>query len=237
MFNRNDVNVIKTLLIPPLEILASPEYQERIWVNNPSLEEPYYEIFEVFFEISRTLLSHGEEYQLDEKNRESLKELHEMVYNFYTYKILDSDDDIQLFLNQPDWVKIQGKARDLVDALRPIVATRQQYVIESELIPSIAELANPTYQKQNWTSPDNKYAYSNWFINFSEICNFWLLPTEESLKQKNKQHLYDLFKKVDEFDDEWGKIFGDNISALINHPDWIKIQNQAADLLEMLKYR
>lgn len=237
MFNRTDVDVIKTLLIPPLEILANPEYQERIWVNNPNLSVSYWELIENFFEISRTFFSYDEEYQLDEKNRESLKELYEMVDKYYAYKMLNSNDDVQSFINHPDWVKIQWKAKELVEALRILVAARHRDVVETELVPSIEELANHTYQEKKWMFPEGKFTYSNWFMNFCEICDFLLLPSEEGLNQKNKQQLNDLYKKVDEFDDTWRKNLERDASSLISHPNWIEIQNHAAEFLKILKNR
>ena len=237
MFNRMHADVIKTLLIPPLEILASRDYQERFWLNNSELAVPYWEIIENFLEISRTLLSPGEEYQLDEKNRGFLKDLYEMIDNFFTYKMLSGNDDIQSFINNPDWLKIQGKAKELTDVLHPIVRARQRDVIEFDLVPSLEELANQTYQENNWTLPEGKSNYSNWFRNFTELCDFLLLPSEETLNQKNKQHLNDLYKKVDEFDDKWGEVLRRNPSSLIKHADWIKIQYYAADFIEILKNR
>lgn len=228
-----NVDIIKALLIPPLEILANPEYQERVWVNklDPNLSDSYEETLEAF-EICSNLFQPGEEDKLDEKNRKSLEKLYKTVREFY---LSCTDSDIHSLINRPDWVEIQRKARELVDALYPIAAARSRDVIEKDLIPSVEKLASRTYQKQAWVDPKGESTYSKWFMNFSEICDFLLSTNQGYLNQENKRHLRELYEKVDDFDYSWGRTH--DVLFLINHPDWVEIQRIAAEFLERLKNR
>lgn len=228
MFYRSNVNIIKIFLVPLLEILASRDYQENIWVNNPSLKVPYGDIWDEFFEISDTFFSPGEEYQLDDKNRAALKDLNDRLELCYAM------DDIQTLIKQSDWLIIRQKAQDLLNDLRPVIKVREQQVIESELIPAFEELSSKGFQEQNWT---DEYKFFNWITDFFEMCKFWLNPYEESLSEKNKERLKDLYRKTVDFEDTSDDRFGHDIPALINSPDWIEIQHQAAELLIFLKNR
>lgn len=96
MFDRIDADVIKTLLIPLLEILSNSDYQKRVWEMNldPSLSSSYGEFFLGFFEVCKNILSPGEENRLDEKSRDPLKILSEEVDEFYSSWLRTSGSDI-----------------------------------------------------------------------------------------------------------------------------------------------
>ncbi|MCE2983759.1 MAG: hypothetical protein LW832_09370 [Parachlamydia sp.] len=208
MFQKLD-DVVKTLLIPSLESIGDIK-------QNSS----YVETFEIFFEISRALLSPGEEELLDEKNRNALRTLSKRIDNFYMNELLVNEDK-QTAFNQPDWLKIENESNELLQSLKPLVQARERDIINLDLIPSIEGIANV----------NNKKSYDDWFSNFSEICDFMLLPSRNTINEKSKEALQKLYHKVDTFDDAKELIHDD----LINHPEWINITQQATKLLELLK--
>lgn len=232
------IDIVKTLLLPSLEILANAEHQHTSWVKNHDtiFWDPYNDCLEDFFEICKSLLSLSEEDKLDEKHRRSLEELYKMVKEFHSAWGCELSDNLQEIISHPEWVKIQKKSCKLLEELKPIVKAREFWVIDINLIPLLEILVDRNYQEKLWLHAQDSDAYSYWFTEFAEVCDFLLKPEQnDKLDEKNKKALEELYQLVDEFDDTLGRQLAENIPALIRHPKWIKIQLKAEKLLKALK--
>ena len=107
--------MIKTRLIPTLQMLSDQEHQEKVWLSeNAPGYDSYPEALEVFYETWDLFKGEHAKGQLTPMESHMLDELHFMIKKFD--QTADEEDMVKL-LSDPKWGSIRQKAQDLLKLL------------------------------------------------------------------------------------------------------------------------